>query len=156
MFVNLGHGHNGFLTAGLFGVALATLAAQAVLAGVLFGLLAYKPQFGLLIPLVLAGDRALARLRCRRRDRRDAGARRHACLFGVDVWSAFLASTDVHAHVVLEQGDTGWYKIQSVFAWAAHVARRQSTLAYALQGAVTLAVAAALDLALAQPARLIR
>ena len=53
VFVNLGHGHNGFLTAALIGFALVTLDTRPVLAGVLFGLLAYKPQFGLMIPLVL-------------------------------------------------------------------------------------------------------
>src|SRR5258708_23754680 len=52
-FVNLGHGQNGFLSAGLFGAALAMLAPRPVLSGVLFGLLAYKPQIGLLIPVAL-------------------------------------------------------------------------------------------------------
>jgi hypothetical protein len=34
------------------------------------------------------------------------------------VWHAFLISTHFARTVVLEQGNTGWYKIQSVFAWA--------------------------------------
>ena len=46
MFVNIGHGHNGFLTAALIGSALVVLDRRPVLAGVLFGLIAYKPQFG--------------------------------------------------------------------------------------------------------------
>ena len=53
VFVNLGHGHNGFLTAALFGAALLQLDRKPVLAGVLFGCIAYKPQFGLLVPIVL-------------------------------------------------------------------------------------------------------
>ena len=53
VFVNLGHGHNGLLTAALFGAALVVLDRRPLLAGLLFGLLAYKPQFGVLIPLVL-------------------------------------------------------------------------------------------------------
>ena len=53
VFVNLGHGHNGFLTAALIGFALVNLDTRPILAGILFGLLAYKPQFGLMIPLVL-------------------------------------------------------------------------------------------------------
>jgi len=58
VFINLGHGHNGFLTAALMGFALLLLDARPLLAGIPFGLLAYKPQFGLLIPLVLiATDR---------------------------------------------------------------------------------------------------
>src|SRR6202023_3344335 len=53
IFVNLGHGQNGFLTAGLLGAALLSLPRRPLLSGILFGLLAYKPQFGLLIPIAL-------------------------------------------------------------------------------------------------------
>jgi alpha-1,2-mannosyltransferase len=142
VFINLGHGHNGFLTAALMTGALLQLDRRPWLAGVLFGLLAYKPQFGLLIPLVLAVSgrwRVFA-----------AAAATVAVLalavtfaFGMDVWAAFLASTKFTRTVVLEQGDTGWHKIQSVFSvvrmWGGGI-----DLAYALQGVVTLAVAGAL------------
>jgi alpha-1,2-mannosyltransferase len=40
VFVNLTHGHNGFLTASLFTGALLCLDARPWLAGMLFGLLA--------------------------------------------------------------------------------------------------------------------
>ncbi len=53
VFANLLAGHNGFLTAALLAGALAALDTQPLIAGLLFGLLAYKPQFGLMIPLVL-------------------------------------------------------------------------------------------------------
>src|SRR5260370_1798667 len=53
VFVNLGHGQNGFLTAGLFGAALLALPTRPVISGVLFGLLAYQPQFSLIVPLAL-------------------------------------------------------------------------------------------------------
>jgi len=52
-FVNLGHGQNGFLTASLLGGALLLLDRRPLVAGLLIGLLAYKPQFGVMIPLVL-------------------------------------------------------------------------------------------------------
>jgi alpha-1,2-mannosyltransferase len=45
--------------------------------------------------------------------------------------------------VVLERGDTGWHKIQSVFSWV-RMWGGGVTLAYAMQGAVSVAVAAAL------------
>jgi len=142
VFINLGHGHNGFLTAALLGGALIALEPRPWLSGVLIGLLAYKPQFGLIIPLALAAGghwRAFA-----------AAALTVAALtlavtlaFGADVWTAFLAFTKFTRTVVLEQGDTGWHKIQSVFAivrmWGGGIA-----LAYAAQAAMTLAVAAAL------------
>src|ERR1700743_2088186 len=44
-FINLGHGQNGFLTAGLLGAALLSLPRRPVISGILFGLLAYQPQF---------------------------------------------------------------------------------------------------------------
>ena len=142
MFINLGHGHNGFLTAALIGAALAQLDRRPALAGVLLGLLAYKPQFGLLFPVILVASgrwRVFA-----------AAAATVAALtaittaaLGVSVWDAFLASTRFTRIVVLENGETGWQKIQSVFSvvrmWGGPVA-----LAYAVQGSVTLALAAAM------------
>src|SRR5262249_40092757 len=41
VFVNLTHGHNGFLTAGLLATALAFLDTRPLLSGICFGLLAY-------------------------------------------------------------------------------------------------------------------
>jgi len=48
------HGQNGFLTVALAGAGLLWLERSPVLAGVAFGLLTFKPQLGLLIPLALA------------------------------------------------------------------------------------------------------
>ena len=53
VFINLGHGQNGFLSAGLFGAALLALPARPILSGLLFGLLAYKPQLALVMPFAL-------------------------------------------------------------------------------------------------------
>jgi alpha-1,2-mannosyltransferase len=46
-------GRTGFLTAGVLGWALASMKRMPFRAGVLLGLLAYKPQLGLLLPVVL-------------------------------------------------------------------------------------------------------
>ncbi|HYA07312.1 MAG TPA: glycosyltransferase family 87 protein, partial [Xanthobacteraceae bacterium] len=54
VLINVGHGQNGFLTAALLGGALAVLDRRPLVAGILFGLLVYKPQYGLMLPLVLA------------------------------------------------------------------------------------------------------
>src|SRR6204780_2346110 len=47
-------GQNGFLTAGLFGGALFLLDRRPLVAGVLIGLLSYKPHLGFLFPIALA------------------------------------------------------------------------------------------------------
>jgi hypothetical protein len=142
VFINLGHGQNGFLTAALFGLALATFERRPLIAGLLFGLLAYKPQLGMMIPLVLLATgqwRVIAA----------AGvtiaimALVTLIAFGPDVWHAFYISTEVTRATLLEYGDISWYKMQSVFA-AVRLWHGSVALAYLIQGAVTLAVAASL------------
>ncbi len=49
-----GLGQNSFLTAAAFGGALLLVDKRPFLAGLLFGLICYKPHFGLLIPVALA------------------------------------------------------------------------------------------------------
>jgi hypothetical protein len=49
-------GQNGFLSAALIGGTLVLLPRKPVLAGVLLGLLTYKPHLGILFPIVLAAD----------------------------------------------------------------------------------------------------
>jgi hypothetical protein len=142
VFVNIGHGQNGFLTAALLGGALQLLDRRPWLAGILIGCLAYKPQFGVLIPVALvAGGRW-----------RTIGAAAATLIaliavsfvtLGGEVWHAFAASMNFTQTVVLEQGNTGWEKIQSAFSaarmWGAGV-----DLAYAVQIALGLMLAASL------------
>jgi len=142
VFVNLGQAHNGFLTAALIGAALVQLDRRPILAGALLGLLVYKPQFGVLIPLVLVASgrwRVFA-----------AAAVTIALMtlavtlaFGIDVWTAFLASTKFTRTVVLEHGGTGWYKIQSVFSWV-RMWGGSVALAYTAQLTLMVALAAGL------------
>ncbi len=144
VFINIVHGHNGFLTAALLASALALLDARPVVAGALFGCLAYKPQFAPLIPLALAMTgrwRALVA----------AGASAAAlaglstALFGTDVWPAFIASTHFTRVVVLEQGAAGFEKIQSAFA-AVRLLGGTVALAYVAQSAATIMAAGLLAL----------
>ena len=141
-FVNIGHGQNGFLTAALLGGALHLLDRRPWLAGVLIGCLAYKPQFGVLIPVaLLAGGRWRTI---------GAAASTVAVLIalslltlGGDVWHAFADSLKFTQTVVLEQGDTGWEKIQSVFS-AARMWGATVHTAYAVQIALGLVLAASI------------
>jgi hypothetical protein len=141
VFVNLGHGHNGFLTAALIGLALVHLDRRPIIAGILFGLLAYKPQFGLMIPLVLA---ATGRWRTMLAAAVTVAALALAVTlaFGIESWRAFFHSAGF-TRLVLEEGGPGWHMIQSVFSavrmWGGPV-----LLAYAVQGIVMLGIAVAL------------
>ena len=62
---NVTAGQNGFLTAALIGGTLGLLERRPVLAGICLGLLTYKPQFGLLFPIVLIADRRWATVAAR-------------------------------------------------------------------------------------------
>jgi hypothetical protein len=142
VFVNIGHGHNGFLTAALLGGGLVLLDRRPIVAGILLGLLAYKPQFGLMIPLVLGvGGRwptmasAAATVA--------ALAVSTLLAFGAETWNAFLGSAYFTRVIVLEQGGAGWHKMQSVFSWV-RMWGGAVPLAYAAQGAITLALATGL------------
>jgi hypothetical protein len=53
VFWNFGFGQNAFLTAILFGAGTLCIDRRPLIAGVLFGALCYKPQFGLLVPIAL-------------------------------------------------------------------------------------------------------
>jgi hypothetical protein len=142
VFINIGHGQNGFLTAALLGGALRWLDRRPWLAGVLIGLLAYKPQFGVLIPVaLLAGGRW---------NTIGVAAATVAALVAVSfvtlgggVWHAFADSMTFAQTVVLERGGIGWEKIQSAFSamrmWGAGVHS-----AYAIQIALALMLTASL------------
>jgi alpha-1,2-mannosyltransferase len=137
VFINLGHGQNGLLTAALLGAALLALARQPLMSGTLFGLLAYKPQFALVIPIALLASnqwRAIA-----------AAAATIVALFvlsvaafGTDIWYAFAASTEMSRKLLLQNGDVGFEKLQSMFAvvrmWGGGI-----PLAYIAQGAISIA-----------------
>jgi len=142
VFVNLGHGQNGFLTAALLGGALLLIDRRPAVAGMLIGLLAYKPQFGVLIPLVL-----LATGRWRTIAAAAATVALTAAttllLFGTAIWRAFAASTGFTRTVVLEAGGTGWEKIQSLFS-AVRAAGGPVEAAFLAQGALAVTLAAGL------------
>src|SRR6516165_12782915 len=129
-FVNIGHGQNGFFTAALLGGALHLLDRRPLIAGVLIGLLAYKPQFGMLIPIAL--------IAAWRWNTIAAAIATIATLIAISfltlgsgVWHAFADSTNFTQTIVLEQGNTGWEKIQSVFSAARNLGRRhQNRLRY--------------------------
>ncbi len=139
--VNLTNGQNGFLTLGLLGAALLTLKRRPILAGVMFGLMSYKPQYGVLVPIFL-----LATGRWRAIVAASVTVALFAALslaiFGEQTWQAFFLSVSFTRHIVIEQGGPGFEKMQSAFAaarlWGLGVAP-----AYAFQAAISLITALA-------------
>ncbi len=135
VLICLGHGHNGFLSAALLGGGLMLLERRPYAAGLLIGCLVYKPQFALLLPLILAAGghwRAFAAA---------ALSTAMLCLttlaiWGWPVWAAFRASLPLTRAVVIEQGSTGWEKIASAFSFV-RMWGGPLPLAYAVQAAMT-------------------
>src|SRR5262249_32601217 len=135
-------GQNGFLTTALIGGALGLLERHPVLAGGCLGLLTYKPQFGVLFPLVLVATG---------RWRAFFAAAAVALVLAALSWAAFgsgpwfvMAQTVAKANqLVLTDGGVGWNKLQSVFGLVRALGGGE-TLAWVIQGGGAITIAAAL------------
>jgi hypothetical protein len=140
VLICLGHGQNAFLTASLLGGGMLMIDRRPWIAGALLGALVYKPQFAVLIPLlILARGSWRAFL--------SAGATAGGlCLltlgiWGWPVWQAFLESLPLTRHIVIEAGNTGWEKIPSAFS-AVRLWGGPIPVAYAAQSVVALCAVA--------------
>jgi hypothetical protein len=108
-------GQNGFLTAGLMGFALIALERRPWVAGLCMGVLTYKPQFGLPLPVFLIATRNF---------RAFFGAvigavglfGLSAVVFGPSAWLAFVRSLSSTSGVLLMGGGADWAKLQSLYA----------------------------------------
>jgi hypothetical protein len=136
VLVCFGHGQTGFLTAALLGGGVLALQRNEIAAGILFGLLIYKPQFGILLPFVLAAGgywRAFVAASLTV----IATIALSIAIWGWPVWQAFFDSLPLTEKIVFEAGDTGFEKFQSIFAWVRSW-NGPLPLAYGLQAVVTL------------------
>jgi hypothetical protein len=135
-------GQNGFLTASLIGGALLLLPSRPVWAGICLGLLSYKPQYGLLFPLVLiaamqwrvvisAGVTTLLL----------AGASWLA--YGSESWQAFFHWMPMFSQAFLTEGRAPWGKMQSIFALVRYLGGSEP-LGWTFQWIMTAAVAVVL------------
>jgi hypothetical protein len=136
--LNFFHGQNGFLTAALFGGGLLLLRERPIVAGLLLGLMSYKPQFGLLIPIVLICGRHWTALAAASLSTLALAAASLAVLGG-DVWIAFWTNLPV-VQEILAQGRLPWAKIPSVFV-SLRTLGLSPDAAYAGQGMVAVFVA---------------
>jgi arabinofuranan 3-O-arabinosyltransferase len=117
VFINTVGGQNGTWTAALFGAGLGLLDRQPIVAGSLLGLLIYKPQFGILIPLaLLAGRRWQAMAAAAMAS---AGLIAVAALcWGPEIFADYLLQITWLRHVILEDGTGVWHRMLSVFVAA--------------------------------------
>jgi arabinofuranan 3-O-arabinosyltransferase len=132
-------GQNGFLTAGLVGGALILLEGNPIAAGVLLGLLTYKPHLGLLFPIALAaGSYWRAFFTAAIVAVLVAGA--SWLVFGGEAWQAFLGNIGHTSKAFLSQGWADWSKLQTAFGLTRTLGGSER-LAWIVQAVVSLAAA---------------
>jgi arabinofuranan 3-O-arabinosyltransferase len=137
-------GQNGFLTASLIGGTLYLLPKRPMLAGICLGLLSYKPQYGLLFPLVLiAASQWTAFV--------TAGvvaaviAALSWLAFGTESWHAFFDWMPMFSQAFFTEGRATWFKLQSVFGLVRFLGGSEP-LAWSFQWIMSGAVAVSLVL----------
>jgi arabinofuranan 3-O-arabinosyltransferase len=135
-------GQNGFLTASLIGGTLYLLPTRPVLAGICLGLLTYKPQYGLLFPIVL-----IAAGQWRVFFSAGLTAVGLACVswlaFGTESWQAFFHWMPMFSQAFLTEGKATWWKLQSLFSMVRYLGGSEQ-LAWTFQWILTAAVATTL------------
>jgi hypothetical protein len=142
VFTNTLVGQNGFLTASLIGGTLVLMPTRPVLSGICLGLLSYKPQYGLLFPLVL-----IAASQWRVFVAAGVVAVLLAALswfaFGTESWQAFVHWMPMFNQAFLVEGRAPWGKLQSIFGLTRYFGGPES-LAWTLQWIMSAAVAVVL------------
>ncbi len=140
VFCNLSYGQNGLFTAGLMTLGLLILDRRPRLAGLCFGLLAFKPHFALLAPLLLlATGRWPALIAC-------AATVLVSCIasvafFGIEPWIGFLHSLSSTNRIILQEAAAGLDLNASAFG-AVRLLGGSIALSWMVQGVVALAALA--------------
>ncbi|BEQ13678.1 hypothetical protein FAK_07440 [Desulfoferula mesophila] len=114
VFLTIGHGQNAFLTTGLLAGALYYLDRKPDVAGIMLGLLTFKPHLGIIIPIVLIAT-GHWRVFVVATVTTLALAAASLAFFGLETWQAFFASNAL-AFEVLDKGLLPYHKMQSLFA----------------------------------------
>jgi hypothetical protein len=142
VFSNIFVGQNGFLTAALIGATLYLLPVRPILAGICLGLLSYKPQYGLLFPVVLIAASQWRAFFA-------AGVTVVALAFvswlafGTESWQAFFHWMPMFSQAFLTEGKATWWKLQSLFSLVRFLGGTEQ-LAWIFQWVLTATVAVVL------------
>jgi arabinofuranan 3-O-arabinosyltransferase len=138
---NISVGQNGFLTAALVGGSLLLVERRPVVAGILLGLLTYKPQFGLLFPLALAFGGYWRVIGVATGTALVLAAA--SCLaFGADSWHAFVTWMPALSNAVFAEGRVRLDKLQTLLGLVRWLGGGM-TLAWTLQGMLIVCCACA-------------
>jgi hypothetical protein len=135
VFWTIGLGQNAFLTAALFGGFTLLIDRRPAGAGILLGLLSYKPHFGLLMPIALAAGRRWTAFY--------AALATVAALVGISIvlfgWTTWLAYLHAFASSgrIYNSGAINFAGIDTPFG-AARLCGFPPVLAYAVQAVSTL------------------
>ncbi len=140
VFICAFHGQNSFLSAALFAGAVLATERRPALAGVLLGLLAFKPQFGLLIPVAFIASRQW-RLFFITGATAAAFALVAMLVFGADLWIVFFRDAPV-VRQIMESGLLPWGKMPSAFVFF-RMLSVPAMVAYAAQALTALGAAGA-------------
>lgn len=142
--VNVMIGQNGFLTASLIGGTLYLMPKRPILAGVCLGLLTYKPQYGLLFPLVLIAG-GYWRTFFSAALTATVVAAISWLVFGAEPWIAFIDWLPRASQAFLSDGFAEFGKMQSILSLTRFLGGSDG-LAWFLQWSVTCIMAVALIL----------
>ncbi|HYB90083.1 MAG TPA: glycosyltransferase family 87 protein [Candidatus Binataceae bacterium] len=141
VIINFMCGQNGFLTTALIGGGLLILGRWPLLAGLLFGLMTYKPQFAVLIPLALIAARRWRALTATAISA-ILFASVSSAVLGAPVWRAFFSSIAFTQKIVLEHGAIDFSSLQTIFGairmWGGGIG-----VSYVFQAAVAIYAASA-------------
>jgi arabinofuranan 3-O-arabinosyltransferase len=126
----------------LIGGTLGLLERQPALAGICLGFLTYKPQFGLLFPLVLIADGRWLTIVVAAAVAIVLAALSWLAL-GSASWEAFVHWMPITGRVVLIEGQADWSRLQSLFGLVRALGG-SAQLAWTVQAIGSIAVAAAI------------
>jgi hypothetical protein len=138
VLANFMAGQNGFLSASLIGGALALLERQPIGAGVLLGLLTYKPHLGLLFPIALVAG-GYWRVFITAAIVTALMAALSLAAFGAEGWHAFFP---VIGDAMYAESQAYWGRLQSAFGLV-RLFFDSEVLAWAVQGTMAIIAAAA-------------
>jgi len=151
--VNLASGQTGALAAALLFGGLRLMHHRPVAAGILFGLLTVKPQFGLLVPLVLLVEKRW-KVIASAAVTTVALAALSAVVFGSELWTLYLRQNFAVTRSYLEEGSGPFMDMSPSVFMALRIHGADLATAYTAQGVIAVLAAVGIVFAWRSPTTL--